>query len=327
MTIGDLIRLLSDGEFHSGEQLGEQLGVSRAAVWKQLRKLEALGIVMEAVKGQGYRLAEPLELLDGAHIVSGLSRESRGLLTRLFVEETLTSSNAFLRERFDYGAGHGEICLVEQQSAGRGRRGRTWSTPWGRSLMMSLGWRVESGVTALEGLSLAVGVVLAQVLERHGLKPRLKWPNDVLLEGADGALGKLAGILVEVTGDTAGPCTVVIGMGINVDLTPEFRKGLDQPAAAIHDQAPEVMRNELAVELIEALLPLVANFEREGFAVWQADWNQRHAYAGHEVDILRGHQREQAVAVGVDAAGNLLVNQQGQQLRLAGGEISLRARP
>ncbi|WP_416138316.1 biotin--[acetyl-CoA-carboxylase] ligase [Halomonas sp. HK25] len=327
MTIGDLIRLLSDGEFHSGEQLGERLGVSRAAVWKQLRKLEALGIVMEAVKGQGYRLAEPLELLDGSRIVAGLSRESRGLLTRLFVEETLPSSNAFLRERFDQGAGHGEVCLVEQQSAGRGRRGRTWSTPWGRSLMLSLGWQVESGVAALEGLSLAVGVVLSQVLERHGMAPRLKWPNDVLLEGPGGGLGKLAGILVEVTGDTAGPCTVVIGMGINIDLPPAFREGLGQPAAAVHDQAPEVLRNELAVELIEALLPLVANFEKEGFALWQADWNKRHAYAGHEVDILRGQEREQAVAEGVDAAGNLLVRQQGQQLRLAGGEISLRARP
>ncbi|MGJ7462624.1 biotin--[acetyl-CoA-carboxylase] ligase [Halomonas sp. MA07-2] len=327
MTIVDLIRLLSDGEFHSGEQLGERLGVSRAAVWKQLRKLEALGIVMEAVKGQGYRLAEPLELLDGARIVAGLSRESRGLLTRLFVEETLPSSNAFLRERFDQGAGHGEVCLVEQQSAGRGRRGRTWSTPWGRSLMLSLGWRVESGVTALEGLSLAAGVVLAKVLERHGVAPRLKWPNDVLLAGPGGDLGKLAGILVEVTGDTAGPCTVVIGMGINVDLPPAFRKGLDQPAAAIHDQAPGLSRNELAVELVEGLLALMGNFEKEGFAVWQAAWNERHAFAGHEVDVVRGQQREQAVAEGVDAAGNLLVRQQGERRRLSGGEISLRVRP
>jgi len=327
MTIGDLIRLLSDGEFHSGEQLGERLGVSRAAVWKQLRKLEALGIVMEAVKGQGYRLAEPLELLDGARIVAGLSRESRGLLTRLFVEETLPSSNAFLRERFVQGAGHGEVCLVEQQSAGRGRRGRPWNTPWGQSLMLSLGWRVESGVAALEGLSLAVGVVLAQVLERHGVAPRLKWPNDVLLEQSGGGFGKLAGILVEVTGDTAGPCEVVIGMGINVGLPPGFRVGMDQPAAAVHDQAPEVSRNELAVELIEALLSLVAGFEAKGFAAWQEAWNERHAFAGHEVDILRGERREQAVAEGVDAAGNLLVRQEGRQLRLAGGEISVRARP
>lgn len=327
MTIGDLIRLLSDGEFHSGEQLGERLGVSRAAVWKQLRKLESLGIAMEAVKGQGYRLAKSLELLDGARIVAGLSRESRGRLSRLFVEETLPSSNAFLRERFEQGAGHGEVCLVEQQSAGRGRRGRPWTTPWGRTLMLSLGWRVESGVVALEGLSLAIGVVLSQVLERHGLRPRLKWPNDVLLETREGGLGKLAGILVEVSGDAAGPCEVIIGTGINIDLPDDFRAALDQPAAAVHDQAPGVSRNALAVELIDALLALMADFEAQGFAAWQPEWNARHAFAGREVDILRGSQRDAAVAVGVDASGNLQVRQGERLVSVSGGEVSVRARP
>ncbi len=327
MTIGDLIRLLSDGEFHSGEQLGEQLGVSRAAVWKQLRKLESLGIAMEAVKGQGYRLAEPLELLDGARIVAGLSREARSRLSRLFVEETLPSSNAFLRQRFEHGAGHGEVCLVEQQSAGRGRRGRTWTTPWGKSLMLSLGWRVEAGVAALEGLSLAVGVVLARALERHGARPQLKWPNDVLLETPEGEFGKLAGILVEVTGDASGPCEVVIGMGINMELSDAFRRGLDQPVAAVRDQAPQVSRNDLAVDLLDGLLMLVADFERQGFAAWQEAWNARHAFAEREIDILSGGRREAGIAEGVDASGNLLVNQAGRRRRLAGGEISVRVRP
>lgn len=327
MTIGDLIRLLSDGEFHSGEQLGEKLGVSRAAVWKQLRKLEALGITMEAVKGQGYRLVEPLELLDGGRIVAGLSRQARGYLSRLFVEESLPSSNAFLRERFEQGAGHAEVCLVEQQSAGRGRRGREWNTPWGQSLMLSLGWRVESGVASLEGLSLAAGVALAQVLEGHGVEPRLKWPNDVLLELPEGGFGKLAGILVEVSGDAAGPCEVVIGMGINVGLPAAFRQGLDQPAAAVHDQAPGLSRNALAVALIEALLPLVAHFEEQGFAAWQEAWNARHAFSGAQIDILRGDRRDSAVAEGVDASGNLLVRREEQLERLVGGEISVRARP
>lgn len=326
MTIGDLIRLLSDGEFHSGEQLGERLGVSRAAVWKQLRKLESLGIAMEAVKGQGYRLAEPLELLDGQRIVAGLPRETRGLLTRLFVEDTLPSSNAFLRERFEQGAGHGEVCLVEQQSAGRGRRGRTWTTPWGRTLMLSLGWRFESGVAALEGLSLAAGVVLAEVLECHGVRPLLKWPNDVLLEVADGELGKLAGILVEVQGDAAGPCEVVLGMGINIDLPAEFRAAIDQPVATVRDQAPGVSRNALAIGLIEGLLSLMSTFESEGFQAWQAGWNARHAFAGREVDILRGSEREAAIAEEVDASGNLRLRQEGRRLSLVGGEISVRAR-
>ncbi|MBF7054208.1 biotin--[acetyl-CoA-carboxylase] ligase [Halomonas sp. KAO] len=326
MTIGDLIRLLGDGEFHSGEQLGEQFGVSRAAVWKQLRKLESLGISMEAVKGQGYRLAEPLELLDGPRIIAGLSRQARGHLTRLIVEETLPSSNAFLRERFDHGAGHGEVCLVEQQSAGRGRRGRAWNTPWGKSLMLSLGWRVESGIAALEGLSLAAGVALARVLESHGVSPLLKWPNDVLLKRPDGDYGKLAGILVEVSGDASGPCEVVIGMGLNLSLSDAFRGSLGQPAAAVEDQVTGVSRNALAVDLLEALLPLVAEFEREGFAPWRDAWNARHAFAGREVDVLSGNAREVALVEEVDASGNLVVVQGGERRYLAGGEISLRVR-
>ncbi|MGM0694828.1 MAG: biotin--[acetyl-CoA-carboxylase] ligase [Pseudomonadota bacterium] len=326
MTIGDLIRLLSDGEFHSGEQLGQQLGVSRAAVWKQLRKLESLGIPMEAVKGQGYRLAERLELLDGSTIVAGLSREARPFLTRLFVEESLPSSNAFLRERFAQGAGHGEVCLVEQQSEGRGRRGRVWVTPWGRTLMLSIGWRVEAGVTSLEGLSLALGVALARVLERHGVRPRLKWPNDVLLEADDGRLGKLAGILVEISGDVGGPCEVVIGMGINVELPEAFRVGIDQAVAAVHDQAPGLSRNALAVELLDELLPLLAGFEKQGFSAWRDDWNARHAFTGREVEVLQQGEREAAIAGEVDEAGNLWVQQSGLPVRLAGGEISVRRR-
>ncbi|ALM51127.1 biotin--[acetyl-CoA-carboxylase] ligase [Halomonas huangheensis] len=333
MTIGELIRLLSDGEFHSGQQLGEKLGVSRAAVWKQLRKLEDLGIAMEAVKGQGYRLSQPLELLDGPSIVSALGPGARHLLARLFVEDTLPSSNEFLRERFRQGAGHGEVCLVEQQSAGRGRRGRVWTTPWGRTLMCSIGWRFEAGVAALEGLSLAIGVVLAQILEGHGLHPALKWPNDVLLHNDSAAddkparYGKLAGILVEISGDAAGPCEVVLGMGINVDLPDDFRASIDQPVACVHDQAKGLSRNRLAAELLDGLLAMLAGFEEQRFAAWQQAWNQLHAFAGCEVEVIRGTRRDIMIAGDVDDSGNLWVRGEGGDECLVGGEISVRGRP
>ncbi|MGQ4879044.1 biotin--[acetyl-CoA-carboxylase] ligase [Billgrantia sp. LNSP4103-1] len=326
MTIGDLIRLLSDGEFHSGEQLGERLGVSRTAVWKQLKKLEAMDIPLEAVKGQGYRLTQPLELLDGSQIVAGLSRQGRQHLARLFVEETLPSSNEFVRQRFAQGAGHGEVCLVEQQSAGRGRRGRVWSTPWGRALMLSIGWRFESGIAVLEGLSLAVGVALARVLERHGMTPRLKWPNDVLLEDDEGGLGKLAGILVEISGDTTGPCEVVVGMGINFDLPVSFRERIEQRVAAVADQVSSLSRNRLAAELLDELMPLLSGYESIGFAAWQGEWNKRHAFQGCTVDVLRGHQRIEAIAEAVDEAGHLWVRHGERRERLGGGEISVRGR-
>lgn len=325
MTIGELIRLLSDGEFHSGEQLGERLGVSRTAIWKQLKKLEALEIPFEAVKGQGYRLVTPMEMLDGSKIVSALRREGRQHLTRLFVEETLPSSNEFMRQRFSQGAGHGEVCLVEQQSAGRGRRGRAWSTPWGGALMLSIGWRFESGVAKIEGLSLAVGVVLSQVLERHGVNVKLKWPNDVLL-ASGGRLGKLAGILIEVNGDVAGPCEVVVGLGINIEFTEDFRARIEQPVAALRDQLPTLSRNALAADLLGDLMPLLANYEACGFSAWSKEWNQKHAFRDCVVEVQRGKERFMATAEDVDEAGNLWIRHGERRERLSGGEISVRGR-
>ncbi|MDN3560731.1 biotin--[acetyl-CoA-carboxylase] ligase [Vreelandella neptunia] len=330
MTIGNLMRLLSDGEVHSGEQLGEALGISRAAVWKQLKKLEALGVEVVAVKGRGYQLSQCLEPLEGAKIVAQLPAQARHHLARLFVEDQLPSSNEYLRQRFEQGAGHGEVCLVELQTAGRGRRGRVWTTPWGQSLMLSLGWRFESGIAVLEGLSLAVGVVVAQVLEQHGVAPRLKWPNDILLseQGDDPGdeLGKLAGILIEVTGDAAGPCEVVIGMGMNLWLPPAQRAAIDQPVAALFERLPNISRNQLASEVVAGLLAMLASFEQDGFGAWRDAWNQRHAYAGLPIRVIQGQQTSDAVAGEVDESGNLWVAENGHSRRLAGGEISVRRR-
>ncbi|MFJ5538703.1 biotin--[acetyl-CoA-carboxylase] ligase [Vreelandella titanicae] len=330
MTIGNLMRLLSDGEVHSGEQLGEALGISRAAVWKQLKKLEALGVEVVAVKGRGYQLSQRLEPLKGAKIVERLPAQARHHLARLFVEDQLPSSNEYLRQRFEQGAGHGEVCLVELQTAGRGRRGRVWSTPWGQSLMLSLGWRFESGIAVLEGLSLAVGVVVAQVLEQHGVAPKLKWPNDILLseqgDGPDDELGKLAGILIEVTGDAAGPCEVVIGMGMNLWLPAAQRAAIDQPVAALFERLPDISRNQLASDVVSGLLAMLANFEQHGFAAWRDAWNQRHAYAGLPIRVIQGQQTSDAIAGEVDESGNLWVAENGHSRRLAGGEISVRRR-
>ncbi|MCI0511029.1 BirA family biotin operon repressor/biotin-[acetyl-CoA-carboxylase] ligase [Chromohalobacter marismortui] len=325
MTIGDLIRLLSDGEYHSGEQLGERLGVSRTAIWKQLKKLEKMGLQLEAVKGQGYRLSEPLDLLSGPAIIERLPAEPRHHLTRLFVEDALPSTSTFLRERFQQGAGHAEVCLAESQSAGRGRRGRQWLCPWGQGLLFSLGWRFDAGASALEGLSLAVGVVVAEVLEALSVPVALKWPNDVLLCREEGP-AKLAGILLEVSGDVAGPCEVVIGIGLNVALPDAARSSVGQPVAALHDVRPDVSRNALSAALVGAMLGMLPVFERHGFEPWRDAWNQRNAYAGRYVEVVQGGRTYTAIADGVDAAGNLQVSVDGDVRLLAGGEISLRAR-
>ena len=231
-----------------------------------------------------------------------------------------------MRERFAQGAGHGEVCFAELQTAGRGRRGRVWSTPWGQSLMLSLGWRFESGVNALEGLSLAVGVVVAQVLEQYGVSPKLKWPNDILLAEKGSELGKLAGILIEVTGDAAGPCEVVIGIGMNLSLPDSLRAAIDQPVAALFDAKAGISRNQLAADMVSELLDMLAGFESEGFAPWRDEWNSRHAYAGLPIRIIQGERSSDAVAREVDESGNLWVTENDHSRRLSGGEISVRRR-
>ncbi|WP_227370382.1 biotin--[acetyl-CoA-carboxylase] ligase [Halomonas sp. M20] len=327
MTTSELVHLLSDGNYHSGERLGEQLGVSRTAVWKQLNKLEALGIPVEVVRGRGYRLASPIELLDGSRIVSALTKKPRRHLARLFVEESVSSTNSFLRERFVQGAGHAEVCLAEVQSAGRGRRGRQWLSAWGQGLTLSLGWRFDGGASALKGLSLAIGVVIAQVLERHGLLIALKWPNDVLMTFTSGEKRKLAGVLVELNGDALGACEVVVGIGLNIMLPASLRDQIDQPVAAVAEQLLVASRNDLAADLIEALLNLMASYEQDGFAAWQQDWNQRNAYSARAIEVTQGVQCYIATDEGVDDEGNLCVRRGNKMLRLSGGEISLRASP
>lgn len=322
-SIGDLIRLLGDGNYHSGQQLGDFLGVSRTAVWKQLKKLDAMDLPLEAVKGRGYRLLDSLESLDGADIIAQLPAGPRHHLQRLFVEDVLDSTNTFLRDRFRHGAGHGEVCLAESQTAGRGRRGKAWSTSWGASLIFSMGWRFEAGVAVLEGLSLAVGVVLAEVVEAMGAKVGLKWPNDVLL-AVDDEWRKLAGILLEVTGDVEGPCEVVIGIGVNVSLTDAVRQAAGQPVAALSDAIERPSRNHLAAALIESLLTMLPEFERQGFDAWREKWNRRHAYAGHSISVQQGSNAYVAKAIDVDESGNLVVETAAGERSLAGGEISIR---
>jgi BirA family biotin operon repressor/biotin-[acetyl-CoA-carboxylase] ligase len=178
---------------------------------------------------------------------------------------------------------------------------------------------------ALEGLSLAVGVVIVEVLEQHGLDVRLKWPNDVLMV-AGGQRRKLAGILLELGGDVNGPCEVILGIGLNVEADEKLRAQVDQPIAAVHDQAPAVSRNQLAAQLIEKLLELLPRFEDQGFAPWQAAWNQRNAHAGKEIVVMQGAGHYTAINEGVDERGYLIVRCGQERLRLAGGETSLRER-
>jgi len=318
----ELLPLLANGEFHSGQDLAATLGVSRTAVWKQLNKLQELGLEIESVKGRGYRIPGGVDLISKARVLEGLSPEAAALLSELDVKEVIGSTNMELMRRVEQGAGSGLVCTAEQQTAGRGRRGRQWVSPFARNLYLSLEWEFTQGAAALEGLSLAVGVAVAQALSNIGLPPvQLKWPNDLLYEGA-----KLGGVLLEMVGDATGTCQVVVGIGLNVSMSANAARAIDQDwtdVASMTTEAPPG-RSELLSALLNELLPLLASFEQAGFSRWREDWQRLDAHAGKPVVLTTGADKVAGTVRGVDERGALLLETSVGVQAIYGGEISLR---
>ncbi len=320
MSIRAILQLMSDGEFHSGEALGELLGVSRTAVWKHLQKLEAYGIPLESVKGRGYCVPGGLQLLDAAQVQQGLAPAAKAFLRELDIHESVDSTNALAMARAGAGAAGGYVCLAEHQSRGRGRRGRPWVSPFAQSVYLSVVAEFSGGAAALEGLSLAVGVALVRALNALGAEQvLLKWPNDVVSGDR-----KLAGILLEMAGDPAGQCQVVVGVGLNMALTPAGAEAIDQPWADLRQLVPGVSRNALVAELLNQLLPLLAEFETKGFAAYREEWERCHAHADKPVRLVIGNTEVTGIALGVTSSGALRLLVDGVEQEFHGGEISLR---
>ena len=317
-----LLRLLADGHFYSGSQLGERLGCSRAAVWKMIRALEEVGVDIFHVRGKGYRLAQPIELLDEKRILAELPDHSRRSLAELTVRFGIDSTNSWLLERPLAKGDVARACLAEFQRLGRGRRGRNWVSPFGGNIYLSLRYRFARGATQLGGLSLAVGVALCEVLRAEGaVGLGLKWPNDVLLDGQ-----KLAGVLLEISGETNGPCEVVIGVGVNLRSTGLRGAAIDQPWADLESAlGRQVSRNSLAARLLHRLLETAACYDSQGFEIFRKAWEMSDILAGREVLLKMPAGEVSGVMQGVDEDGALILSlPNGELRRFHGGEVSLR---
>jgi BirA family biotin operon repressor/biotin-[acetyl-CoA-carboxylase] ligase len=315
-----LLRILADGRFHSSERLGRVLGLSRAAVWNLISRIEALGLRVFKVRGRGCRLAEALDLFESDVLAAGLKKISPEL--RVEVLDECRSTNTVLAQRGAAGAPHGTVLVCEHQSAGRGRRGNSWVSMVGGSLAFSILWRFPRGTGALGGLSLAVAVGAAKALERlgtHGV--RVKWPNDLYCDGR-----KLGGILIESSGDTLGPSAVIVGVGINVRLGTHTRKRIGGPATDIASHSEAVpSRTAVFVESLESIAGVLARFSREGFAPFREEWVQRHAWQGRRVALSQAGRRvAEGKVVGVAEDGALMLASVEGIERFHSGELSLR---
>lgn len=318
----ELLKILADGRFYSGETLGARLGVSRTAVWKQIQTLQQLGIDCYSVSGKGYRLARPVDLLEREAILAAMDEPGRNLISTLELHPETHSTNRHLMEKLGRGLSSGHVCMVERQLAGRGRRGRSWVSPFARNIYLSFYWRFEMSPPLLSGLGLAFGVGVIRALRQLGIADAtLKWPNDILWQGR-----KLAGILLEMSSETAGPYHVVAGVGMNVNMT-GYEADIDQPWTDLHGIALEPpSRNRVAGSLLNQLLQVADEFQRSGLAPFLDEWNAADACADKEVLIHLAEECIAGRASGVDASGAILVETDSGPRCFHSGEVSLRLR-
>lgn len=308
-----LVTILADGEFHSGEHLGEQLGMSRAAINKHMQTLKGWGLDVFTLTGKGYSLSAPIQLLDEQSIAAQLSEGGVSVIPVIgSTNQHLLDNMATLRP--------GAACVAEYQQAGRGRRGRQWFSPFGANLYLSMYWRLDQGPAAAMGLSLVIGIVMAEVLQSLGANGvRVKWPNDLYLNDR-----KLAGILVELTGKTGDAAHVVLGAGINLSMRLADASVVNQGWINLQEAGVDIDRNTLAAKLINQLRISLAEFERDGLAPFVKRWANLDNFLNRPVKLLIGEREVLGIARGIDDQGALLLEQNGVVKPWVGGEISLR---
>lgn len=321
-----LVELLSDGLTHSGRSLGGDLGISRAAVHKHITGLRELGLDVQGVVGGGYCLSKPLELLDREKITTNLADNISAKIDRFELTWSIPSTNDFLVEAIKNRkvTSSGAVCLTEHQSSGRGRRGKFWVSPFASNLYLSIAWRFEDGTSVLDGLSLSLAMQLVQSLQRaFNLSDlKIKWPNDIVLKGQ-----KLGGILIDVMGEAAGPCWVVVGLGINVLEESQVMRQIDQPWVGLSALLEGgVSRNYLASIALNAIVNTLMMHESQGFAIENNEWKKYDAYFGKQVFVIRGDGDVfSGVSKGISRTGCLVVDVDGVSRIVSAGEVSLRS--
>lgn len=320
-----LLLRLAMGEV-SGDALAREAGQTRAAVWKRIDALREAGIGIAAAPGRGYRLEQPLDLLDADAIRTVLATTAQP--AALDVAWSLDSTNSELLRRETPAQGCA-VLLAERQTGGRGRRGRSWASPLAAHIYLSLARRFDGGLARLGGLSLVAGIATCEALHALGFGAvRLKWPNDLVVEDADG-LRKLGGLLVEGGGEAAGAARAVIGIGLNVRMPASSAEGIDQPwtqLGALASQLPS--RNAVVAALLSRLLPALDEFDAQGLAPFLPRYAAFDVLAGREIAIHEAAGIRNATALGIAEDGALRVRDgdgDGGERRVHAGDVSVRA--
>ncbi|SFB17689.1 BirA family transcriptional regulator, biotin operon repressor / biotin-[acetyl-CoA-carboxylase] ligase [Cohnella sp. OV330] len=289
--------------FVSGEEISRLLGVSRTAVWKQIRKLEAEGFAIEAVPRKGYRLTGRPSRLNAAELQSKLGTTAFG--RHLHIREVVTSTQDVLRELAEEGAPEGTLVIAERQDNGRGRMGRSWVSPPGRGVSMSLLLRPDVPLQLAPQLTLLAAVALCRSLGREtGLPIGIKWPNDLLVDGR-----KISGILLESATEDERLRYVAVGLGIAVNLdADDYPEELLARAVSLKMAAGRAFdRTALIAAVLLEFEQLYAVYKERGFEPIRILWETYSVTLNRTVSLNAGHGFFEGVPRGLDESGGLRV--------------------
>jgi len=318
-----MLRLLSDERLCSAERLCSELAVAPS----ELEDLVRLGqsefqVAIVRLPESLFRLGERIEWLEKASILGHLSPQVADQITDLTIFDLVGSTNDAALDSARAGAPAPSVFLAEGQTRGRGRRGRSWISPFGTNLYLSVYFRMQSSLEAMTGLSLCAGVAAADGIGALGCeKVGLKWPNDLVWDGR-----KLGGILVDVSGREGEASSVVVGVGVNLQEKTLDNGGITQPWICLRElmNGALVSRNALASAIIDRLVSAVQKFDRSGFHTFSAQWERLDSYRGRFVTLQTPRDTFRGICRGVGSRGELLLESEGGLQQFFNGEISMR---
>jgi len=322
VNIHALLDYLSDGDFHSGEDIAAHFKVSRTAIWKQIKKLNAmLSSDIASVSGKGYQLSESMAVLNADTILFYTLKRLHSELHQVEVLLECTSTNQYLLDKIENSSLENYLLLSELQTAGRGRRGRQWVSPFASNIYMSLSWVLAISISQMAGLSLVVAISLAVAMRNNGIENvKLKWPNDIYVDGR-----KLAGVLLELRGESNSPCRAVMGMGINVNMPQEAGECIDQLWIDMKSLlGASVNRNKVIGSVLNELIPNLKLFEDKGFSAFMERWKEFDLLENKVVDISGHASLTSGIARSVDSQGALIVEFENEPHHIYSGEVSIR---
>lgn len=320
-----LLHILKDGQFHSGEDLGHALKMTRSAIWKGVKQLRThYHLDMQSIPGRGYCIAGGVDLLEKNSILSDLPEDIRKQ-TQITLLDQIDSTNNYLLQDIRSAIRCSlpyHIAIAEQQTDGRGRRGRKWHSPYGHNIYFSLAWCCNKDPLEISGLSLATAIAIIRTLKKLGITPLgVKWPNDIYYHGK-----KLAGVLIDFVGESYGRSTVVIGIGINTYLSNETARDIDQPWTSLHNILNRfVERNKLAALLTQELIHTIQQFDTQHLKPFMDEWDQHDCFNGKSVVLSHGAQHRYGIMRGISEQGELLLEDTQHNIKkYSSGELSMR---